>query len=96
MFEAVKIIDRLGLGKDAYEFQMLYGVEEELRTILRDQGYPIRVYVPFGKEWLAYSIRRLKENPKMVSYIFSSMLKKLFFFQGVFRLSATISAICRT
>ena len=77
MFEAVKIIDRLGLGKDAYEFQMLYGVEEELRTILRDQGHPVRVYVPFGKEWLAYSIRRLKENPKMVSYVFSGMLKKL-------------------
>jgi proline dehydrogenase len=77
VFEAVKIIDRLGLGRDAYEFQMLYGVEEELRTILRDQGHPVRVYVPFGKEWLAYSIRRIKENPKMVSYVFSGMLKKL-------------------
>ncbi|MDA8133023.1 MAG: proline dehydrogenase family protein [Desulfobacteraceae bacterium] len=76
VFEALKIIDRLGLGKEAYEFQMLYGVEAELRAILRDQGHPVRVYVPFGKEWLAYSIRRLKENPKMVSYIFSSLLKK--------------------
>lgn len=77
VFEALKTIDRLGLGKDAYEFQMLFGVEEELRTLLRDQGHPIRVYVPFGKEWPAYSIRRLKENPKMVSYVFSGMLKKL-------------------
>jgi len=65
VFEALKTIDRLGLGKDAYEFQMLYGVEAELRTILPDQGHPIRVYVPFGEEWPAYSIRRLKENPKM-------------------------------
>lgn len=77
VFEALKLIDRLGLGKEAYEFQMLYGVEEELRTILRDQGHPVRVYVPFGEEWPAYSIRRLKENPKMVSYVFSSLLKKL-------------------
>ncbi len=77
VFEAMKIIDRLGLKKDAYEFQMLYGVEEELRAIIHDQGYPVRVYVPFGKEWLAYSIRRLKENPKMVSYIFSNILKKM-------------------
>ncbi len=77
VFEAMKIIDRLGLKKEAYEFQMLYGVEEELRSIIHDQGYPIRVYVPFGKEWLAYSIRRLKENPKMVSYIISNSLKKL-------------------
>ncbi len=59
------------------EFQMLYGVEEELRTILRDRGHSVRVYVPFGREWLAYSIRRLKENPKMISYVFSGMLKKL-------------------
>ena len=78
VFEAMKIIDRLGLSKDAYEFQMLYGVEEELRTIILDQGYPVRVYVPFGKDWPAYSIRRLKENPQMVSYIFSSSLKKIF------------------
>ena len=77
VFEAMKIIDRLGLEKDAYEFQMLYGVEEDLRTIIRNQGHPIRVYVPFGKDWLAYSIRRLKENPKMISYIFSNSLKKM-------------------
>lgn len=78
VFEAIKIIDRLGLGKDAYEFQMLYGVEEGLRTIIRNQGHPIRVYVPFGKEWLAYSVRRLKENPKMISYVISNTLKKIF------------------
>lgn len=78
VFEAMKIIDRLGLKKGEYEFQMLYGVEEDLRNIILNQGHPVRVYVPFGKEWLPYSIRRLKENPKMVTYIFSSMFKKVF------------------
>ena len=78
VFEAVKIIDKLGLSKEHYEFQMLYGVQEGLRKIIHDQGHPIRVYVPFGKEWFAYSIRRLKENPQMVSYIFTNGIKSIF------------------
>lgn len=69
VFQALMIIDRLNVPKGRYEFQMLYGVEEELRRILVSQGRPVRVYVPFGKEWFAYSIRRLKENPRMVGYI---------------------------
>lgn len=76
-FEAMKIIDKLGLSKDKYEFQMLYGVQEEVRQMIQDQGHPMRVYVPFGKEWFAYSVRRLKENPKMVSYIFTNGIKNL-------------------
>jgi proline dehydrogenase len=77
VFEAMKIIDKLGLSKQDYEFQMLYGVQEHLRDIIRDQGHPIRVYVPFGQEWLAYSVRRLKENPQLVSYVFANGLKRL-------------------
>ncbi len=75
VFEAMRLIDKLGLSKDEYEFQMLYGVEEGLRDIIKTHGHPVRVYVPFGKEWFAYSIRRLKENPKMISYIFSNGFK---------------------
>ncbi len=77
VFEAFKIIDTLGLSKDQYEFQMLYGVSEKLRQRILDQGHKMRVYVPFGKDWFAYSIRRLKENPKMVSYIIENGLKKI-------------------
>ncbi len=77
VLEALKSIDKLNVSKQSYEFQMLYGVRERLRDIIRDQGHPIRVYVPFGKEWLAYCIRRIKENPKMVSYIFTNTLRKL-------------------
>jgi proline dehydrogenase len=72
VFQSLRLIDQLDIPKDRYEFQMLYGVTEELRSILVDSGHPVRVYVPFGKEWFAYSARRLKENPKMVGYIISN------------------------
>lgn len=72
VFQSLKLIDQLNLSLDQYEFQMLYGVEEELRQILVDRGHPVRVYLPFGKEWFAYSVRRLKENPKMVGYILAN------------------------
>lgn len=77
VFEAMKLIDKLGLSKENYEFQMLYGVREDLRKIIHEHGHPIRVYVPFGKDWFAYSVRRLKENPKMVSYIFTNGIKNI-------------------
>ncbi len=77
VWEGIKLIDKLKLKKDQYEFQMLYGVDHELRRIIVNAGHRLRVYVPFGKEWFAYSIRRLKENPKMVSYIFKNTFKNL-------------------
>jgi proline dehydrogenase len=54
---------------------MLYGVTPELRSHIVKQGYKMRVYVPFGKDWFGYSTRRLKENPKIASHI----IKALFF-----------------
>ena len=65
VFEALRLIRRHGLSRDQYEFQMLLGVTEELRRILIDGGHRLRVYVPFGEKWYAYSVRRLKENPNM-------------------------------
>lgn len=78
IFQSLKIIDKLNLLKTDYEFQMLYGVQEDLRNIIKSQGHSVRVYVPFGKEWFAYSIRRLRENPQMVSYILNTGIKKIF------------------
>lgn len=69
VWRATEIIDRLGLKPDRYEFQMLLGVDEELRNIIRDAGHRLRVYVPFGKRWYAYSLRRLRENPAIVGYV---------------------------
>lgn len=65
---AVELIDRLDLGPDEYEFQMLLGVDEELRKILIDGGHRMRVYTPYGREWYAYSIRRLRENPEIAGH----------------------------
>jgi proline dehydrogenase len=72
---AISLIKELKIESSKYEFQMLYGVTPELRSSIVNQGYKMRVYVPFGKDWFGYSTRRLKENPKMASHI----LKALFF-----------------
>ena len=73
--QAIKMIKEKNLDKTKYEFQMLYGVTPDLRASIVKQGYKMRVYVPFGKDWFGYSTRRLKENPKMASHI----VKALFF-----------------
>lgn len=73
--KAQEIIKRKNIDKSKYEFQMLYGVTPELRSSIAKQGYKMRVYVPFGKDWFGYSTRRLKENPQMASHI----VKALFF-----------------
>lgn len=56
------------------EFQMLLGVCEPLRDRLRDRGYPVRIYVPYGQDWHGYSIRRLKENPQLAGYLLKAAL----------------------
>ena len=68
--EAYRLIAELQVSKDKFEFQMLLGVREDLRD-------KMRVYVPFGKDWYPYSIRRLKENPQIAWHI----LKDIFSFR---------------
>jgi proline dehydrogenase len=67
------IIGEYGLTKTQYEFQMLLGVREVARNAIVEAGHRLRVYVPYGKQWYAYSIRRLKENPAMAGYITKAM-----------------------
>ncbi len=71
--EAYRLISEYHLSKDQYEFQMLLGVREILRDKIVTDGHPMRVYVPFGTQWYAYSTRRLKENPQMAGYIVKSI-----------------------
>lgn len=61
--EALAMVQSLGLRTDQYEFQMLLGVDPELRRIITGAGHRLRVYVPFGSHWYPYSVRRLRENP---------------------------------
>ncbi|HWF43652.1 MAG TPA: proline dehydrogenase family protein [Candidatus Kapabacteria bacterium] len=67
-------IRKRNLKPDQYEFQMLLGVRDAVRDALIREGYRIRIYVPFGEDWYGYSIRRLKENPKMGGYIVKALL----------------------
>ncbi|HHL72897.1 MAG TPA: proline dehydrogenase [Bacteroidetes bacterium] len=73
VWHALRLIDKYQLKPDAYEFQMLLGVDEQLRRIIVNAGHKLRVYVPFGVHWYAYSLRRLQENPKIAGYIIKGM-----------------------
>lgn len=76
---AYEIVERLkALPQKAYEFQMLYGVREQLRDEIFEKGHPVRIYVPFGEQWLAYCLRRLKENPKMAFDVFKQWIQNFF------------------
>jgi proline dehydrogenase len=57
------------IGIDKFEFQMLYGIRRDLQTALHDEGYRLRVYIPFGREWFPYFMRRLGERPANVSFV---------------------------
>jgi proline dehydrogenase len=71
---AVGLIDKHGLKREQYEFQMLLGVDEELRRILIAGGHRLRVYVPYGRDWYPYSMRRLRENPEVARHVLKAML----------------------
>jgi proline dehydrogenase len=75
--EALTLIEERGLAPDEYEFQMLLGVRPELGDELVREGHRLRIYVPFGRQWYEYSLRRLQENPKIAGYIALDTLKRL-------------------
>ena len=80
----ISLIDRIEewiesteVSSDRFEFQVLYGVPMGGRLErLLDKGYTVRQYIPFGKEWFDYSLRRLKENPKIMSYVLGNLFKR--------------------
>src|SRR5437667_10665788 len=75
VWEEFRIIRDLKIPPTSYEFQMLLGVDEQLRDIIRAAGHHLRVYIPFGRDWYAYSVRRLRENPRLAGYVFKAMFK---------------------
>jgi proline dehydrogenase len=64
----------LGVSRDSFEFQMLYGVRRDLQTSLVSEGYRVRVYVPFGTEWFPYFMRRLGERPANVGFVVRGLI----------------------
>ncbi|RMG43162.1 MAG: proline dehydrogenase [Acidobacteria bacterium] len=74
VFETRRLLRERDIGPDRYEFQMLLGVDAELRRLIVAEGHPMRVYVPFGSGWYAYSLRRLVENPRLASHVARNVL----------------------
>lgn len=66
---------REGIGKEKFEFQMLYGIRRDLQRQLSRDGYNMRVYVPYGKHWYPYFMRRLAERPSNIWFVMKNMFK---------------------
>lgn len=73
---AKKHAEKVGLPKNAIEFQMLYGIRRDLQEQLVAEGYPVRVYVPFGTHWYPYFMRRLAERPANIWFFVSNFFRK--------------------
>jgi proline dehydrogenase len=73
--ETIRYMRREGISKDAFEFQMLYGVRRDLQEKLARDGYQMRVYVPYGKHWYPYFMRRLAERPANVWFVLKNMFR---------------------
>lgn len=73
---AYGMVESMKLERQDYEFQMLLGVRNDFRFSVIQKGHRMRVYVPFGRDWYAYSIRRLKENPLIAWYVVKSIFTR--------------------
>jgi proline dehydrogenase len=73
---AKQYAEKVGLPKDGLEFQMLYGIRRDLQEQLVKEGYPVRIYVPFGAHWYPYFMRRLAERPANIWFFVSNFFRK--------------------
>lgn len=71
--ELKAFIKKERISQDTYEFQMLYGIREDLQMQLKEEGYPVRIYVPFGRDWYGYFMRRLAERPANVLFVWKGV-----------------------
>jgi proline dehydrogenase len=77
----------IGLDRDRFEFQMLYGVRRDLQRDLREEGYNVRIYVPYGDSWYPYLMRRIAERPANVVFVAGSIVRE----SGVSRLAMPLA-----
>jgi len=73
---AQRFAETNGIGRERFEFQMLYGVRRDLQNQLRSAGWNVRVYVPFGTQWYPYLMRRLAERPANIAFILGSIARE--------------------
>jgi proline dehydrogenase len=69
-------VRRQGIATDRFEFQMLYGVRRDLQESLRQTGYRLRVYIPFGTQWYPYLMRRLAERPANIAFFLGNIVRE--------------------
>ncbi|MCW5938102.1 MAG: proline dehydrogenase family protein [Fimbriimonadaceae bacterium] len=74
--ELKTFIEQEGVSKDVFEWQMLFGIRRDLQERLRQEGFNVRVYIPFGESWYPYFSRRLAERPANLVFITKSLLRK--------------------
>ncbi|HTU99291.1 MAG TPA: proline dehydrogenase family protein [Luteitalea sp.] len=74
--EARRVAREAGLDASRFEFQMLYGVRRDLQAALVTEGYGVRVYIPYGREWFPYFMRRLGERPANVGFVLKSLIRE--------------------
>ncbi len=74
--EARSFAAQRNLGRDRFEFQMLYGIRRDLQAALVADGYPMRIYLPFGRQWFPYFMRRLGERPANVGFVLRAIVKE--------------------
>ena len=74
--EARRMAEVSGMAPSAFEFQMLYGVRRDLQSSLVAEGFGVRVYIPYGREWFPYFMRRLGERPANVGFVLKSLLRE--------------------
>ncbi|MFZ6658091.1 proline dehydrogenase family protein [Undibacterium sp. TJN19] len=74
--QVIELARSRDIDKTMFEFQMLLGVCEPLQCKLLGMGFSVRIYVPYGKDWYAYSMRRMKENPQIAGYILQALMSR--------------------
>jgi proline dehydrogenase len=73
---ARQFVRRQDIAADRFEFQMLYGIRRDLQGRLRQTGYNMRVYIPFGTQWYPYLMRRLAERPANIAFILGNLIRE--------------------
>lgn len=77
MIEATRLFAyEQGIPRDSFEFQMLYGIRRDLQQRLREEGYNVRVYIPYGDSWYPYLMRRMAERPANLLFITGSVVRE--------------------
>lgn len=71
-----ELVKEHGIASNQFEFQMLFGIREELQRQLVKEGHKMRIYVPYGSDWYGYFMRRLAERPANVAFVANGILNK--------------------